>query len=77
MDNTSNLCYLPGDHLSIFPCNDPEMVSQLLDKLADKESSDIAAQLEYLNSGKYYILKSFSSYLSYCYIASYFIILCD
>nr|QNG40941.1 nitric oxide synthase [Placozoa sp. H4] len=50
MDNTSNLCYLPGDHLSIFPCNDPEMVSQLLDKLADKESSDIAAQLEYLNS---------------------------
>ncbi|EDV29685.1 uncharacterized protein TRIADDRAFT_19964 [Trichoplax adhaerens] len=46
----SNLCYFPGDHLSVFPRNDPEIVDQLLRKLADKESSDITTQLEYLSN---------------------------
>ncbi|EDV20662.1 uncharacterized protein TRIADDRAFT_31504 [Trichoplax adhaerens] len=50
--NNSSLNYAAGDHLSIFPGNDPEIVDALLTKLTDGQSPDTPIQMEYLNNEK-------------------------
>lgn len=49
--NGSALSYEPGDHLAVFPKNDPDLVDSVLNRLDDKESIDplVPCQLEYLN----------------------------
>ena len=54
-DNTE-LSYVPGDHVGIFPRNDEKMVEALLDKLSDVPDAEQIVNLEMSleNSGMSY-----------------------
>ncbi|XP_055982486.1 nitric oxide synthase, inducible [Sorex fumeus] len=50
------LSYLPGDHLGVFPCNQPELVQGILERLADGPDPHQPVSLETLDDkGSYWV----------------------
>ena len=53
-----DLAYQPGDHLSVYPSNEPELVNKLLTKIDTTLSDDETARLEFLEGNFQYFLES-------------------
>lgn len=50
---SKELCYIPGDHMGIFPANPPDIVDAILDNLRDSGFIDDVIQVETLSNGKW------------------------